>query len=350
MKRLAIICTTLGVLAMSASAAVPTLTENWGLGAGNPATTWFANDNNTRSAAYNPVTDHVLVASRTGGANIRILNASDGAVVGALDASPAVITGGVFVINEIDVADDGAIYLCNLVTSAGTGFKVYRWANESAPPTTAVPAGSVNQRTGDSFAVRGSGTSTVLYASGSGNQFIEVFTTADGVNFTDGTDIDLGTVSLGRMGLAPRTDNTNFFLSSNGTPKREVNSAGVLVSLIDSNDSEGLNNAMGDLGFAEINGVDLLVAASGNYLNPDTGSTARFGRVLRVTASTASPFIIGDTPNLLDHLGASNANTNGTGAATFDTARGSAIILISNNRIGSYGTSLPVELTSFDTE
>lgn len=346
MKRLAIICTTLGVLAMSASAAVPTLTENWRINAGDRP--WMQNDANVRGCAYNPATDHVLVVSRTGALSIQVLEASTGAPASPATMNVTGVSGGTFALSEITVDDTGVVYASNLVTSAGNAYRIYRWANEGAAPTVAVGASeSVAARVGDALAVRGIGTGTILYAGGSFNPAIEVFTTLDGLTFTSGTDINvgLGPAANGRarIGIAPRTDNTNIFIGSPGNPKAEINSAGVDVATIDFDASEGLDSSVGDLAFAELNGVDLLAAATGNGVNSTGG---RGGRVLRVTASSASPFITGDTPTATW----TNPNGNGTGGAAIDTARGRAIILISQNGIGSFGQSLPVELTSFDTE
>ena len=122
------------------------LTNLWSI---SPKTNTILNndDNLARGLAYNPVTGHVLVVSRTpvpdfgtnvfGTNGVYILDATNGAVLGKLPYDTNVINGGTFVINMIGVTDDGVIYVGNLTTDAAgeTGpFKLYRWADESAQP------------------------------------------------------------------------------------------------------------------------------------------------------------------------------------------------------------------------
>jgi hypothetical protein len=77
----------------------------------------------------------LYLVSRQGGVNVRRLNALTGSDMGGLNV--AGIAGGTFAANMVGVASDGAIYVGNLSTSAGTSFKLYRWANDNAAPTVA---------------------------------------------------------------------------------------------------------------------------------------------------------------------------------------------------------------------
>jgi len=54
-----------------------------------------------------------------------------GAYLRALDMTG--VSGGLFAVNVIGVADDGAVFVANLTTT-GTDFKLYRWENDT--PTT----------------------------------------------------------------------------------------------------------------------------------------------------------------------------------------------------------------------
>ncbi len=155
-----------------------------------------------RGLAYNPTTGHLILVSRnnTAGAvpSIRILDGATGVDIGELSQGSGVITGGLFTMNMIGVADDGAIYMENLATTvSGTSpFKVYRWADEAAAPTVAY-AGSTaadgvipGSRLGDSFDVFGSGAGTRLVAGYGRNTGIadtngfSLLTTSDGSTFT----------------------------------------------------------------------------------------------------------------------------------------------------------------------
>ncbi len=129
-----------------------------------------------RGMAWNPVTSHILVACRTNAASpaverILVLDSATGALTSPtnLDLSSLALGGNPsFFINLIAVADDGAIYVCNLSnTQIPAQFHLYRWANEtdfqnivyySDFDTTF--SDTVNRRWGDTLTVRGSGVNT----------------------------------------------------------------------------------------------------------------------------------------------------------------------------------------------
>src|SRR5258705_4902429 len=121
-----------------------------------------------RGIAYNPANNHVYLVSRAGGSlRVAILDGDTGSEIGFLGT--AGVSGGVYNLSTIAVAEDGAIYGANLVTS-GNGFKVYRWTDEAALPIavfTGNPAGTLTGRWGDNLDLRGGGTNTeILVASG----------------------------------------------------------------------------------------------------------------------------------------------------------------------------------------
>lgn len=135
---------------------------------------------NQRGLAFNPVTGNLVLVSRAGGNQVRILSATTGTSISTLSTSG--ITGGAgAVVNMVGVAGDGAIYVGNLTTSVSDAFKVYRYADETTgvAPTVAfsgtmarlLGSGTTLQatRVGDSFAVTGSGNSTLIAASGNSN-------------------------------------------------------------------------------------------------------------------------------------------------------------------------------------
>ncbi|KUK54917.1 MAG: Uncharacterized protein XD77_0792, partial [Marinimicrobia bacterium 46_47] len=119
---------------------------------------FFQNDNNTRGMAYNPVTDHVLVASRTGGAIIHILDA------------------------------------------------------------------------GDNLALYGSGTETKLYAPANKGSVIKVFSTTDGLTFTEEMEIPI-TSGWANGGIYVEDPNS-IWINAALNNVRKINTAGeVLVEL-----------------------------------------------------------------------------------------------------------------------
>ncbi len=193
---------------------------------------FLAADNNTRGMGYNPATDHLLVASRTGGANVYILNAANGDSLGRLDMTGVTGTGATFAINIVRVDASGVIYVNNLALANQT-FRIYRWQDETSAPTLAFE-GTVTSRTGDSFGLSGSGTSTVLYSSGSGSSVIYRFVTVDGSSFTlDGT-IPLTAAGLARGGISPVSSGTNsdLWVNGSGTPVSHIDAAGSIIAQI----------------------------------------------------------------------------------------------------------------------
>lgn len=144
--------------------------------------------NNERGAAYNPLTNRFYVASRTGGIRIAVLDGDTGADVQVV---PFTQTGGTFAINQIRVADDGAIYVANLTTNASTSpFNIYRYADEAAllsgaAPTVAFSGNPAAVRFGDNLNIRGAGPATQIIAGAGGtSNTVAIFSTPNGADFT----------------------------------------------------------------------------------------------------------------------------------------------------------------------
>jgi hypothetical protein len=115
--------------------------------------------------------NHVYLVSRAnvGGnsLNIRYLDKSTGADLGGLGVGTGIISGGLFPINTVRVSSDGAIYVNNMTSAAPANgnFRVYRWANEASTPSVAYSGAPLTgARIGDSIALIGSGSSTLLAA------------------------------------------------------------------------------------------------------------------------------------------------------------------------------------------
>jgi hypothetical protein len=138
-----------------------------------------------RSMAYNPTTGHLLILSRTNTATgdayyVAIIDATSGADIGSLDLGTAGIgANNGFDFNTIAVADDGAIYVCDLTTASQSSgaFNLYHWATESSSqdyvyagdPSNANTNNAGNSRWGDTLTVTGTGTGTKVLVSSRGN-------------------------------------------------------------------------------------------------------------------------------------------------------------------------------------
>lgn len=167
MKRIIMAVTALACFQVQAQFSISPLTgfggvDGW-LAPGEGGYTFLGTGNLERGLAYG--NGHLYLVSRNGGSNIRILDPNTGADLGALNNTG--ITGGTFAVNNVAVGGDGAIYVGNLTTqSTTTPYKVYRWATEASAPTVAYTGdgGLAAARIGDSLAVIGSGSSTLLAA------------------------------------------------------------------------------------------------------------------------------------------------------------------------------------------
>ena len=73
------------------------------------STPYLATTNNERGLAYNPITGNLILVSRTGGPNIRVLNSFTGTDLGGLDVTG--VTGGTFVIDMVDCAQIGRAHV-----------------------------------------------------------------------------------------------------------------------------------------------------------------------------------------------------------------------------------------------
>ena len=137
-----------------------------------------------RSMAYNPTTGHLLILSRTNTATgssyyVAIIDATSGADVGTLSLdTPGIGANANFDFSAITVADDGAIYICDLTSSSQSSgaFNLYHWATESSSqdyvyfgdPSNGNTNNSGNSRWGDTIAVTGTGIGTKVLVSSRG--------------------------------------------------------------------------------------------------------------------------------------------------------------------------------------
>jgi hypothetical protein len=137
------------------------LTKVWSLLPGSRA--YLGVDDTNRGMDYAAASNRLYLAVRTPSVGIRVLSGVDGAEIGSLDMTG--VTGGLFAINMVAVADDGKIYACNL-TDGTTPFRVYQWADDQpgTVPVVVFEGSAVPGRMGDSLDVRGSGNGTQILA------------------------------------------------------------------------------------------------------------------------------------------------------------------------------------------
>jgi len=283
-----------------------------------------------RGLAYDPVGKYVVITPRAGSPRVLLLDAATGADgsedpnIGAPLAlqftdsnGDNILTGGTFTLNLVGAGTDGAIYACNLATSAAQPIRIYRWAKADVTEpaslayggTAAADLGLVasapnDVRFGDAFAVRGSGTSTELLLGSRTGKYLLVFRTTDGTTFTPTaytTDLASGAAGLG---LAWGPGNTVFTDVSNSNLRR--------LELVEATKTARTLTTYAT-GVVPLSSANIATDADAKRLAA-VDFTAHNVRVYDIT-DPAAPVQIG---NPLPFPTA-NANGNGTGAAAFSS-------------------------------
>jgi hypothetical protein len=318
-------------------------TPLWTANSGSAQYPFLANDSLARGMTFNPQTGNVIVASRTGGLGVQVLNGQTGAVVGSFNVSG--ITGGTFAGNMIGVAEDGAIYIANLTTgsSATAPVKIYKWASETAALTTggntaattvynadATNGAITGARFGDSFDVRGAGANTKIIlgnrnAVGTGSS-VALLTPTDATATTFNSQHVANDVANGHLSVAFAND-TDYWtrVSSNANLRR--------VSIL------GGNSLNVDGGFATTQdplGVDVANNLLGiiNYSVTAPNPTL----ALYDISDPANPVLIATRSAIATAAGTANANSNGVGSVDFGTFNGDEVLyaMDPNNGIVAY--------------
>ncbi len=290
---------------------------------------WITIDNTMRGMTFNEATNHVLVCSRTTAAGIYALDNMTGTLVSSLDMTG--VTGGTFPINIIKATTDGVIYGVNLTTT-GTGLKIYRWANESAVPTVAF-SGDLTGRFGDVMAVSGSGTSTVIYVSGSSNTLIQLLTTADGVTFTPASTITV-VAGAARGGIAPVTTgaSSDLWINGAGTSTTHIDAAGAVINTIDGG---VISNGWSNVAYKMSSNGRKVVAVVGK----NDGTLGHTIQVFDVTNSEVFPTKYGEFKLTIPYLTNTNASSdmslvdNGDGTFTIYAA-------FTNNGVAAFKSNM----------
>ncbi len=318
----------LALLAASPALAQLALEPYWSVAPVN-ATTFPDSNNLTRGGGFNPITGNLLVATRAGGTGVRILDGATGADKGSLNVTG--ISGGTFALNMVSVAADGAIYGANLVTDAAASpFRVYRWANESAEPTLVYSGNPGAGRFGDSFAVRGSGSSTEIIA-GQGGSGVATATrlfhlgTADGSTFTPSTFTVTGITGGDlRLGLDFGEGNT-IFAKQGGALRYVSYDVSTLTATLTSSFTLGTGGGTaGPLGYSD----GLLVAyAYAPAIGPNSVNVYQVDGLL-----TAGNNLPADS----ELLATTNANSNGVGGVDFNADGTIVYVIAPNNGIHAF--------------
>ena len=302
---------------------------------------WFSATGNTeRGLAYGFVggNHRVYVVSRNVAPSIRILNALTGADVDTLKTVG--MSGGTFLINDVEVSSNGVIYVCNLTTNASTtAFKVYRYTSETDTPLVVIDyTSTAAARLGDKFTVTGStadNSVTIWAASASTAELYKFTTTNNGVSFTP-TIIPVGGLTGTTFGSASVGPFGNFFYwNAGGFTPRKYNADGTLVGSVPGTIVATGSNSIRYI--ATVMGDEYLAT----FAHGTGNENARIVRLPGGDPTTAA--FVGKT----DSLGI-NANGNGTGDVAIrkiSEYQYQVFVLSTNNGVGAYNLNLTPALS-----
>ncbi len=298
------------------------LVNIWNIQAGSRI--YVTSGTTERGICLNPLTGHVLLVSRSaqipGALGIYILDANTGAEVGTMSTN-GINSAATFLLNKIDVADDGIIYGGNLTTSSGSSpFVIYRWASEGATPTVAysgAPDGGTTARWGDTFSVTGSGANTRILISGSGATNTVLFTTSDGTNFAASVINPLVPVAAATFSRGLYLAGTNTFYTKN----RSATAADIYVCDVPAH-SASLGNSTSSLdAFMQAIAVVTNYNLMAGIIDDNTSNNAGHSLKVYDVSSPASPLVVSNFYFLPFGSGTNSANPNFGGAVDTDGAR-----------------------------
>lgn len=328
-----------------------------------------------RNFAYSTANNHIYFNSvRTTDINVAlkpmIIDAANGAVLGSLDTTG--VSSGTFIIAAMAADDYGAIYGCNLITAAGTGFKIYKWDNESAIPVTIVSTNfSAPGRTGDRLNAQtmadgsvkilatGSSNSTILIINGDGTIFAIVTTNI--YNTSPGTaniDPDTGDIWYKRWSSATYVISSSVWMPAAVGGSTFVNCLTQSTVIIG---TDLIPQTATSFSIVKRFGIKFLVTEDGpgKIINSTSSAVASaHAIVFDITSGLPSP--TGLTPAETKYWGRTDSTipisqvygtNDGVAHANIDR-NGNILHLVENMALASWsGTvGVPVELSRFETE
>ncbi len=279
-------------------------------GAEEPIPSWFT-VGSVRGMAYGTVggNERVYAADRAN-STIRVMDAETGEDVTpstAFDLSG--VSGGTYAMNDIEVSDDGVIFLGNLAVDASSSpFRLYWWTSEGGAYADSLTVSLTDaHRLGDKFTVKGSvADNTVeiwMPAAGTDPGVVYVATTSDqgsswdiekitlsGTNASLPSNTDATPLELGRSG--------DFYVAGNGTSPKRYDSSGVYIadSQFSATDYTGSRNGLRSF---MLDGKHHLSVYTYRPDGTDTGNKTGRAYVYDVSDATA-PITVGESPLMGD--------------------------------------------------
>ncbi|MFZ4621764.1 MAG: hypothetical protein ACOYNS_14480, partial [Bacteroidota bacterium] len=293
--------------------------------------------NNVRGMAYNPVTKHILVATRDSTFNcIMILSSVTGDTLGRMNMTG--VSGGAGAsFNKVVVSGDGRIYTANLQTAVtkAAPVKIYSWADESSAPVVVFNDSILGPRIGDAMTVVGSGQETYLYLSGNASPGpVHVFKRSADTLILRKSITPTGW-TFGVLGIGPVTNGLGaFWLNSSGKAAISFDTTGAPIDTIGTGIvASGAVTAH----YFEFGGRKFVAMFSG-------AGTPQVARIVDITSGGLSSYVAGITASL-----GSYANGNGTGEVFYSAEDTSLYVLATNNGVGKFSITQSAPVVTFNS-
>ncbi len=289
-------------------------------------TDWLeTSDHTTRGIAFNPETGNILVATRTDGTAIQLLNGEDGSAAGQLDVTG--VEGGFFPINRVAVTEDGQIFVANFSLN-GPEFRIYYWENEGAAPERVFDGDPYNNRIGDGFGVTGSGDEVYVYTSGTfQDQLVEFFW--NGEELSEPEFIDLPGEDHANASIVAAPDEDALWINGRDASILKINRDGEVLAEIG---EDIISEGNGELDVLELE--DRVLLSTGVMSTDDN----RFS-LIDVTEED-TPFLLAQTPDLT-----TNTNDFRIGGTAFDRENKTLTVFAAHSSITQFSVTADELLT-----
>lgn len=273
--------------------------------------------------------ERIYAVNRTD-ARLEVLNPNNGSEVSLeSDFDLSGISGGTYPMNDVEISEDGVIFVGNLAVDASSSpFRLYWWTSEGGSFDDSLTV-SVPARLGDKFTVVGSvedNTAEIwMPAAGSDPGLVYVATTAD-----QGASWDIETITLSgdntsipsNADVAPMAvgRDADFYIAGNGSSPKRYTSSGAYVA--DSQfDGANYTGSRNGLQAFSLDGVDHLAVYTYREDGDNVGNAT--GRVYVYDISDpTSPSTVGESPLM------------GADESTYSSIHGEAHVRINSN--GTY--------------
>lgn len=335
----------------------PPLTTVWQTSvAGGNVPSWFSTTGSTErgmgagrvmtAPPSREMVERIFIPSRNGSTSVRVVDALTGADAGTLSVTG--ISGGLFVVNDAGVTEDGKILVGNMTTDAtnpANPFKVYMYDHLGSDPAVAIAyTSALAERLGDKFFVRGNyaaGTAEVWAAVA--NQPKVLKWTMSGGTFNQTPQVITLSVAItaGSPAVLP-LPNGDFYYNGNGISPIRFSSTGTALDTVPGGIVASGSNAMVYLG--AINRTTDEYIAVFQY-----GAGNENFRVFVVPDGNSKLATVYGVSNTLG----GNGNGNGTGDVAMRVLEnGTRVVYVmsTNNGFSAVVTTavIPVEFASFN--